>query len=123
MMAGLLDWFGKQRKRVGSRHVDRLALAVELLEPRHLLAADGLGFITGLGPSWHPDGPTDWHPAVVHSADCGSGRHAAQSREAEASAPELIYLDELAEQLGQVTELDSTEPWSCESDWYNTELF
>ena len=123
MMTGLLDWFGKRRKRVGSRHVDRLALAVELLEPRHLLAADGLGFITGLGPSWLPDSPTDWRPAVLGSMDDGLGQHDAQNCEIEANAPELVFLDEVAEQLGEVIEMDGAEPWSCESDWYDTELF
>lgn len=123
MVAGFLDWFGRRRGRVGSRHIERLALAVELLEPRHLLAADCLGFITGLGPSWHPDGPTAWCPAVLQSTDFGVGQHAAQSRTSEANAPELIFLDELAEQLGEVIEMDSTEPWSCEGDWYDPELF
>jgi hypothetical protein len=98
-------------------------LAVELLEPRHLLAADGLGFITGLGPSWLPDGPTEWPSAVLASMDFGEGQYNARNCASEASAPELVFLDEVAEQLGDVIEMDGAEPWSCEGNWYDTDLF
>jgi hypothetical protein len=122
-MKVLLDWFGKRRKRAGLRGIGRLALAVELLEPRQLLAADGLGFITGLGPNWHPDGPTDGHSAVIQSVDYDAGWETASSRQAQAGTPELVFLDELVEQLGEMIEIDNAKPWSCDGDGYDDGLF
>jgi hypothetical protein len=122
MARGIFDWFGRRKQRIGSRHVDRLALAIEFLEPRHLLAGDCLGFFTGMGPNWHPDGPTDWGPAVVQAAAYGVGQEVAHASTSETSARELVFLDEVAAQLGEVIELDDVEPWSCEGDWYDPQL-
>jgi hypothetical protein len=123
-MSAFMHWFrysggGRQFGSRRSRGLERFVLALERLEPRQLLAGDALGAIEVVDLAWQPES------SVVEqaAAEAGSLGHSPESGAVRTgqrlSSPELIYLDQIASDLGEVVELESDESWWCDDCWYD----
>jgi hypothetical protein len=123
-MSAFMHWFrfnggARQFGSRRSRGLERYVLALERLEPRQLLAGDLLGVLDAADLSWQPESPaaeqaTIDSPSPGHVPEVGAF-HAGQ----DLSSPELVYLEQLAADLGEIVELDSDEFWWCDDCWYD----
>ena len=122
-----MSWFGREGRRICSGRpggFDRLVLALEILEPRNLLAADGFGMMDILDAAWQPADFVQEGPATLPATGRGDRLPQTESSLSRKAAPELIYLDQVAEELGEVAELEADDSvWRedgwCEGDWFD----
>jgi hypothetical protein len=120
-MAGLTGWFWREGRRICSRRpseLDRLVLALERLEPRNLLAADGFGMMDVLDLAWQPEAVVQEGPAQLPAGGCVGGRSDVQGGLPCEAAPELIFLDRVAEELGEAVDLDTDDAVWRDDGWY-----
>ena len=125
-MAAFMGWFCRQGRRICSGRsggFDRLVLALEILEPRHLLAADGFGMMDILDVAWQPEAFVQEGPAALSAAGCGDRLAHAQGSLPHKGSPELIYLDQVANELGELTELESGDSVWRDDAWYDEDWF
>jgi len=85
---------------------------LEILEPRQMLAADGFeGFLpVSLGEHGFTQAPD----SVVFSSYWDSDREATIDeigRLADRDGPALVYLDRIAEEVGELFEIEDAETW------------
>jgi hypothetical protein len=121
-MAALISWFYREGQRICARRsggFERLVLALEILEPRHLLAADGFGMMDVLDVAWQPEVPVEEGPAALPTTGCGARLSHFQGGLAHGDSPEIIHLDQVAAELGEVIELDGSDSLWHDDDWYD----
>lgn len=108
-------WFERWRKKNSDRSWrdrHRMLLAFEVLEPRQMLAADGFGGVVPLAPAEQVceqvcDGVTlvpFWNSGVGASDDEIGGLR-------DHEGPTRVYLDDVAEEVGDLFEIDEPETW------------
>jgi hypothetical protein len=102
-------------------------LALERLEPRQLLAADGLAVIEFVDAAGQSGGAVVEGPAALPvsdwSPDAGRDSSAQQSsaQQHRAAALEEIDLEQVADELGELIVWEVDDYWWCEDGWHDTD--
>lgn len=119
-MAEVFAWFEKSRKKSFDRSWrdrHRLLLSLEILEPRQMLAADGLGGFVPLVTAENAceqvcDGVAlfpHWNQEQGPCCDESDGS-------VERDEPKQVYLEEMAKDVGELFEIDDRDTWWLEGD-------
>ncbi len=119
-MTDFFAWFERSRRKSSDRSWrgrHRLLLALEILEPRQMLAADGLGGFVPMLPTDHVCAQVCDGVVIVPS---WNAEQAAPSDESgglfDSDGPARIHLDQLAEEIGEVFEIEDQESWWLDAE-------
>jgi hypothetical protein len=119
-MSEFFAWFEKSRRKSSDRSWRgrrRLLLALEILEPRQMLAADGLGgFVPSLPPEQVCAQVCDGVVLVPYwnqeQGACSDESLGVSDRDGATQ----IYLDEIAEEIGELYEIEDQEDWWLDAE-------
>ncbi len=119
-MTDFFAWFEKSRKKSSDRSWrdrHRVLLALEVLEPRQMLAADGFGGFVPMNPVEHV---SDQVCDGVFLVPFWSEEHVARGDETcgsvDRDGPTQICLDEITEEMGELFEIEEQEFWRLDAD-------
>jgi len=114
-MSDFFAWFEKSRKKSSERSWQdrhRLLLAIEILEPRQMLAGDGLGgFVPAASTDYVCPQVCDGVVLVPHWSESEEARVERSDGLADRDGPMRIHLEEIADEIGELFEIEDRETW------------